>query len=185
MLAAAVCLAIPACRPHQPVGRDRLHSSHAETASRSGESTTLYASPAGSHTAVAVVWTYRKLQAAVVAAFAHPRRSPTQVARFAYGKERGDIYTTVLQYRSQHIHLTGRPRISPHVETVDSRRGTATVTDCFDDRHWIPVDTRTGRSIAAPGVNRRYPVTAQLRRIDGRWYVTASRPDRGQTCTPD
>lgn len=141
-------------------------------------------SPSPSGAEAEVLQTYRKLQDAVTEAYAHPKRSPREVARYAHAKARSDIYATVLHYREERIRLSGKPRISPRVTYVDEKAMVATVTDCFDDSDWTPVDAKTGKSVGASGQNHRYPVTARLKRIKGRWYVVSAKVDRGKTCTP-
>jgi hypothetical protein len=146
------------------------------------------ASPSGavssaSGTAAEVVRVYEKLQDEVRKAYARPEAPPSGIARYAYADERAAIYETVLDYRSQGIRLTGRAAISPRVTSLDEHGKTATIADCFDDSHWIPVDTRTGRNLTAPGQNHRYPVTVHEQQIAGRWYVVSSTPDRGKSCS--
>lgn len=124
---------------------------------------------------------YSALQREETKAFAHPKRPPTGIARYAYGRAKTNIFQTVLDYRLHHVHLTGAPRISPRVASLDERRKVAVVVDCFDDRHWIPVDAK-GKSMGAPHQNHRYRVTARLQQVGGRWYVVSSTPNRGQAC---
>ncbi|MQA02155.1 MAG: hypothetical protein GEV07_05320 [Streptosporangiales bacterium] len=128
--------------------------------------------------------TYRRLQGVLTEVYAHPSRSPKAVERYAWGGARSEIYKTVFRYRQQHIKLTGAPKVSPRVTAVDDKRGVARIVDCFDDSKWIPVDARTGKSLAVSGQNHRYEVTAQARQVEGRWYVVSLTPDREQTCSP-
>lgn len=159
--------------------------SGAQPSSRSPESqssspaSTASASPSG--TAAAVLHVYSALQREVAKAYRHPKKPPRGVARYAYGRERTGIYDAVLDYRLHDIHLTGAPRISPRVTSLDERRKVAVVRDCFDDSHWIPVDA-DGYSVGAPHQSHRYRVTARLQQVDGHWYVVSSTPHRDQGC---
>lgn len=139
-------------------------------------------SPSPTGAEAEVLATYRKLQDAVTEAYAHPKRPPAEVARYAYGDERSEIYATVFQYRQDGVRLKGKPRISPRVTALDESRKVATVTDCVDDSGWIPIDASTGKSVVAGGQNHRYAATAQLKVIDGRWYVVSSKAHRDRTC---
>lgn len=147
--------------------------------SQSSSSSTTSASPTG--TAAVVLHVYSALQHEVTKAYRHPKKPPVGVARYAYGRERTDIYDTVLDYRLHDIHVTGAPRISPRVTSLDERHEAAVVRDCFDDSRWIPVDPK-GHSVGAPHQSHRYRVTARLQQVDGHWYVVSSTPHRDQGC---
>lgn len=118
-------------------------------------------------------------------AYAHPQRSPKAIERYAADQARSEIYRTLLHYREQRIRLTGAPKISPRVTSVDEKEDIATIEDCVDDSDWKPVDAKTGKSVAAPGQNHQYRATATLQRLEGRWYVVAAKAHRSQTCSPD
>lgn len=177
MLLACACL-VAAC---DTAGGSR--STPADTSTQASPSTSA-ASPSPSGAEADVLRTYRKLQDAVTQAYAHPKRSPKAVERYAWGTERSEIFKTVFRYRQQQIRLTGAPKVSPRVSSIDEKRQVAAIIDCFDDSDWTPVDAHTGKSLAAPGQNHRYQVTAQARKVDGHWYVVSSKADREQTCSP-
>lgn len=128
--------------------------------------------------AAAALAAYRGFVAATVRALAHPAGGHRRLRRYGWGSALADVYGQVSWYRRRHIHLTGEPSIHPRV--LDATAARARIADCVDDSRWVPVD-RHGRSRAAKR-RHRYAVTATVRRLSGRWYVTAIDPHRGRPC---
>jgi hypothetical protein len=131
-----------------------------------------------------VLAAYRRLQEVVNRAYANPEGSYPDLEEYAYGGALADIHQTLFYYRERGIRFTGEPSMSPRVTFIDldANPPTATIIDCFDDSEWIPVDKETGESVAAPGQNHRYVVTATAQQIRDRWYVVSGAPDRSETC---
>jgi hypothetical protein len=131
-----------------------------------------------------VLAVYRRLQEVVNRAYADPEGNYPELAEYAYGRALADIHQTLFYYRERGIRFTGKPSMSPRVTfiDVDASPPTATVTDCFDDSKWIPVDAETGESVAAPGQNHRYRVTSTAQQHDGRWFIVSDTPDRSRIC---
>ena len=107
---------------------------------------------------------------------AHRMANPAQpeLARHATGAELTKVRGAVTRNRLQHISIRGDVR---HQPTVQSAAGAAAVVeDCYDVSEWDPVDTRTGKPIAAveQGGTGRYRARFTLRRAAGGWMVVSS-----------
>jgi hypothetical protein len=82
------------------------------------------------------------------------------------------------------VVMTGQPAYSIRAVTVDLSAvpHTASVTLCFDNKDWTPIDKTTRKSVAAPGQLQRYVSTARLRTVGSRWVVIDGTADRERRC---
>lgn len=144
----------------------------------------LSASPAESTAAAQVLAAYSAMRAAEVRAFADPVQPHQDLSGSATGQALAGIEQTLLFYRRQRIVVHGQPRMRPRVTMVNlsARPWTATIVDCFDSAAWRPVLGATGHPVSAPGRRERYPVTASVRVVAGRWMVDRLIADRSRSC---
>ena len=80
--------------------------------------------------------------------------------------------------------MRGHPAYEVQMVAVDLTAvpHTATVTVCFDNKDWTPIDKVTRKSVAAPGQAQRYISTAQLRTVGTRWVVIDGTTERERRC---
>ena len=127
---------------------------------------------------------YRGYRQALNAALSQGNPQSKELARFAADKALAEARANLLQLQRLGIVYTGKPTISPSVSRValDAARPTVELNDCVDNTNWVPVYKATGRSAAAPGQNRRVPLTASVQLFNGAWRVMAVQSDRSRTC---
>ncbi|MDX3075891.1 hypothetical protein [Streptomyces sp. MI02-7b] len=131
-----------------------------------------------------VVAAFRGLTKARTAGLAKATFTGTDIERYASGQVLADAKQTLLINRANNIVTKGQPAFTVTTTSVDMsvtpHRGTLTV--CWDDTDWTPVNKASGKSVAVPGQSEQYPVTSKLRTIGPRWVVTDSTAQRDQTC---
>jgi hypothetical protein len=111
---------------------------------------------------------------------ADPTRRP--MYRYAGGR-----YMTLLErdlglLADQGLVRTGRPQVT--LRRVVSVSATSIVVEaCVDDAGTDTVDKKTRKSVAAPGQNKRYPVTLRAGLYpDNAWRWVDSHTDRAASC---
>jgi len=104
------------------------------------------------------------------------------LSKYATGSAAADLKKSVLRNAQLGIRFSGRPRMSPHVTQENLPARSATISDCFDATHWIPVDKKTGVPVPLPKQNLRYPVTATATREATSWLITVIVADRTRSC---
>ena len=176
-------IGVTGCGSSSPAGPAQSSSSLPATTS-AASTPTPSRTPVGAGPEELVLAAYRGMQAAAVRAYAAPRVDHPEVRRYAADKALAGINSTILHYRQRGIVLRGEPVLSPSVTSLDlaANPPTARVEDCIDTTDWVPVEEKTGRSLAAPGQNLRYPVISIAQLISGRWYIMQSTPQRSRSC---
>ncbi|WP_149203874.1 hypothetical protein [Actinotalea subterranea] len=133
---------------------------------------------------VAILEAYRGYWATKVAILADPAVEPDgTLEAYAVDTALTDVYSTVLDFRSDRIMMVGEPILSPTVtEVVTGPEGTATIADCVDVADWQPVFRDTLDSAAAPGQATRVSATATAYFYDDRWTIRTYVVDREAPC---
>lgn len=132
--------------------------------------------------AEAALKSYRAYMDAVVAARANPARVPDGLKRNSTDQALADELSALLILQEQGIRFKGSPRLQPEVREVDTYKAQVSLSDCQDNQEWIPVDSTTGDSRAAPDQPTRLWVDVTVREFGARWMVTRVENDRGRTC---
>ncbi len=183
VLSIAMPLAVGACSDPDP--------SPTPTATPSVSATTPSSSPTESvkpvvdtKVSAAVLTAYRGYWAARVTAQAHPTKPiPKELATFAVDKAAADVASSVTLFRQQGIEVRGEPALSPTVVSVSSGDpATASITDCVDSAHWLPVFVATGKSALPAGQPTRVVVESTASTYAGRWVIRTSSAFRDRTC---
>jgi hypothetical protein len=108
----------------------------------------------------------------------------TDIEQYTFEKALYDAKDYLFKNMQSNIVMTGRPSYTIRNVTVDlaPTPHTATVTVCWDNANWTPVDKTTRKSVAAPGQAERYISTSKLRTVGDRWVVIDGSADRGKSC---
>ena len=103
---------------------------------------------------------------------------------YAFDKQLANIKDVLFKDMQGNVVMTGQPAYVVRSVTVDLTvvPHTASLTLCFDNKDWTPIDKTTGKSVAAPGQAQRYVSTARLRTVGSRWVVIDGTTDRGRKC---
>lgn len=133
---------------------------------------------------VAILEAYRGYWATKVAILADPAVEPDgTLEAYAVDTALTDVYSTVLDFRSDRIMMVGEPILRPTVtDVVTGPEGTATITDCVDVADWQPVFRDTLDSAAAPGQATQVSATATAYFFDDRWTIRTYVVDREAPC---
>lgn len=82
----------------------------------------------------------------------------------------------------QGIIRTGEPKVTLR-RVVSVSATSILVESCVDDSATDSIDQTTRKSVAAPGQNKRYPVTLRAGLYpDGQWRWVESHPERAASC---
>ena len=108
----------------------------------------------------------------------------SQLEAYAFDKQLANIKGAVFQDIESNVVMTGRPAYTVQSIAVDTAATphTATVTLCFDNKNWTPIDKTTRKSVSSPGQVQRYVSTARLRTVGSRWVVIGGTTNRGRQC---
>ncbi|MFD7919571.1 hypothetical protein ACFV3R_10140 [Streptomyces sp. NPDC059740] len=104
------------------------------------------------------------------------------LAKYAKGDAAADLKKSVLRNRSMGIKFTGQPQTDPEVTSVDTKKKTATLSDCFDATKWKPVYTSSGKPVELAKQRLKYPVTSQATLEGDTWLITKITADRTKGC---
>ncbi|MFJ5218722.1 hypothetical protein ACIP98_28875 [Streptomyces sp. NPDC088354] len=131
-----------------------------------------------------VVAAFRGLTQARTAGLAKATFTGTDIERYASGQVLANAKQTLLINRANNIVTKGKPAFTVTATSVDlgASPHRATLTVCWDDTDWTPVNKASGKSVAVPGQNEQYPVTSKLRTIGTRWVLTDSTAHRDEKC---
>ena len=108
----------------------------------------------------------------------------TEVEMYASENQLANIKDVAFKDMMNNVVMTGQPAYTVQSVAVDldAVPHTATVTLCFDNKDWTPINKVTGKSVAAPGQPQRYVSTGRLRTIGTRWVVIDGTTDRERRC---
>ena len=131
-----------------------------------------------------VLAAYQGLFGAEVKALDTNSLAGTDVEMYASEKQLANIKDVVFKDMMNNVVMTGQPAYTVQSVAVDldAVPHTATVTLCFDNKDWTPINKSTGKSVAAPGQPQRYVSTGRLRTIGTRWVVVDGTTDRARRC---
>ncbi|WUD70292.1 hypothetical protein OG937_45880 [Streptomyces sp. NBC_00510] len=127
---------------------------------------------------------YQGMIDAQAKAFATGTLEGSRIEKYAWDKALSGTKGTILFNRQNGIVYTGRPKFQVKSSSVDLgiTPHRATLTVCFDNANWTPVDKKTRRSVSAPNQRRRYISTAALRTVGDRWLVIDGNAERDRAC---
>jgi len=102
--------------------------------------------------------------------------------RYAAGRFGSALERDLDQMKEQGLVRTGAPKVT--LRRVVSVSPTSLVVEaCVDDSGTDTIVKETRKSVAAPGQNKRYPVTLRAGLYaDGVWRWVESAPDRASSC---
>jgi hypothetical protein len=135
------------------------------------------------------VWTaYLKLNAIYVKAAQtgtydwNPDPAKRPMYDFAAGKLLAELERDLDFMSEQGVIRTGDPVVTLR-RVVSVSPTSILIETCVDDTNTDSIDKTTRKSVAAPGQNKKYPVTLRAGLYpDGLWRWVESHPDRAATC---
>lgn len=142
--------------------------------------------PAVADAESAALEAYRGYWATKVAILAAPQAEPgNALETYAIDTGLTDVYSAVLSYRTNGIHMSGEPVLHPEAsDVVPGDSGTATITDCVDVADWQPYYQDANEPAAAPGQSTNVLTVSEAEVYSGRWVIRSSTVDRDTPCSP-
>lgn len=129
-----------------------------------------------------VLSAYRAMWADLVTAARTSNYQSPLLAQHASGTALGIFVQGLATDQQDDIVTRGQPQLHPQLTSLspatDPTRGT--VSDCFDDTHWVEYKTSGGLAKNTPGGRRK--TTAVLAKKDGVWKVTQITVGATGTC---
>ncbi|HXA34230.1 MAG TPA: hypothetical protein VNV87_18405 [Acidimicrobiales bacterium] len=128
--------------------------------------------PTAASVTTRVISDYRTMWADLVAAARTSNYQSTLLPRHATGAALTLLVQGLAKDRVLGIVTKGQPVLQPSVSSLTPAANPtkASITDCFDNTHWIEYKTNGTLQKNAPGGRRS--TTAKLVRIGGTWKVT-------------
>ncbi|GJF27321.1 hypothetical protein KNE206_00210 [Kitasatospora sp. NE20-6] len=127
-----------------------------------------------------VLSTYQSWWDAQVEAFGRPDSDGSQLRAYSTGQALSEALASLHQLHDAKLVMTGAPRNSATVKTLDPQN--AVVEDCLDVADWHQADATT-RTLKDPEQRfTRYVATVSLRRNDSRWMIVDFKREVGRTC---
>ncbi|MFG2692300.1 hypothetical protein [Kitasatospora sp. NPDC048407] len=108
----------------------------------------------------------------------------TALGQYATGPALSEALLSLTQLHDAKLVMTGRPRTSPVVKSMNLQASppTATIEDCLDVSGWHQADAGT-KQIKDPQQRlTRYPATAVLKRYGNRWLIADFTREVTKTC---
>ncbi|WP_280671692.1 MULTISPECIES: hypothetical protein [unclassified Kitasatospora] len=132
----------------------------------------------------AVLDTYRKYWDEQIKAYAQGSVVGTELEKYSVDQALSGTRADVYNNKTAGIVLTGSPKISPTVTTIelDKSPKQATLSDCLDISGWTPVDTKTGAARPVTNPVLRYTVTATARTVGSDWMISEVDSDMSRPC---
>ncbi|MER5866352.1 hypothetical protein [Kitasatospora sp. NPDC002040] len=121
---------------------------------------------------------------AQIAAFGQPAADPVALRGYAVDGALSGSLITRQQLLDAKLVMTGSPRNSPLVKSIQSTGNppTAIVEDCLDVTDWHQADAGT-KAVRDPSPRlTRYVATATLRKSDSRWLIEDFKREEGRSC---
>ncbi|MEU9079469.1 hypothetical protein ACFYUY_02735 [Kitasatospora sp. NPDC004745] len=128
--------------------------------------------------------TYQDWWQAQADAFGRTDSDGFALETYSSGRALADALVGLRQLRDAKLVMTGTPRNSAAVKTIDltSDPQTAVIEDCVDVSDWRRVDAVT-RAAKDPGQRlNRYVATASLRWFQARWLIYDFKREVDRTC---
>ncbi|MFC5663267.1 hypothetical protein ACFP3U_09785 [Kitasatospora misakiensis] len=103
---------------------------------------------------------------------------------FASGQALTDALVNLKQLHEAKLVMTGEPRNSPAVKSLDlsADPNTAVIEDCLDVSGWHQADAVTHAVKDPPDRLGRYVATVSLRQFQTRWLINEFKREVGRTC---
>jgi hypothetical protein len=125
---------------------------------------------------------YRTFMAARNKSLRNPEKPPDRrLFDVSVPPARSQAYNLVLYYRERGVHIGGNTRSRPLPPALSGGKN-ATIRDCVDGSDAIPVVTKTGKSVIAPGQPPRLWVDVGIERRMEKWVVNEWNVRRGSPC---
>ncbi|MFE7559473.1 hypothetical protein [Kitasatospora sp. NPDC057500] len=128
--------------------------------------------------------TYQDWWRAQAEAYGRADSDGSRFQTFASGKALTDALVNLRQLREAKLVMTGEPRNSPVVKSVDltADPNTAVIEDCLDVSGWHQADAATLTVKDPPDRATRYVATVSLRQFETRWLINEFKREVGRTC---
>lgn len=171
LLIVATSVVLSACASGSPV------TSPSTTARRSTSATK---PPTGA--AASALAAYRAMWANMATASLTSDYQSPLLSDHASGEALSVLVQGVAENQSQGIVTKGEPVLHPQVTSLTPAGGPtqATITDCFDARHWLDYKTSGGLANSTPG--GKHATTAIVLDTSGAWKVTQLAVQAAGTC---
>lgn len=119
-----------------------------------------------------------------IAVFQRPDSDGTALRQYATGTALSDTLITLTQLHDAKLVMTGQPRTSPVLKTLDLQANppTATIEDCLDVSDWHQVDASSKQNKDPQQRLSRYPATALLKKYGNRWLIADFTREVTKTC---
>ncbi|MFE6050346.1 hypothetical protein ACFQ6N_06310 [Kitasatospora sp. NPDC056446] len=104
--------------------------------------------------------------------------------QYSSGRALSDTLVGLRQLRDAKVVMTGTPRNSPVVRSVDLKTDpqTAVIEDCVDVTDWHRVDAVSGAGKDPASRLNRYVATASLRMFQAHWLIYEFTREVDRTC---
>ncbi|MBB4928274.1 hypothetical protein [Kitasatospora kifunensis] len=131
-----------------------------------------------------VLAAYNGMWADEIKAYTTGTLNGVDLETYAGDKALANIRVTAIYYQNSNVVLRGQPVLSPQVTAIDlgSVPPRATIKDCVDSSHFVPVDKTSGQPAQTTDTNHRHVENATARIYNGHWVIMDSSIDRGQAC---
>ena len=105
------------------------------------------------------------------------------LSKYAIEGAYSDIGATIILFRKNGIEMRGAPAHSAQVTSISLADPTsASITDCLDSTHWLPVYAATGKSALAAGQALRVVVDSTATLYNGQWVIRTAVAHRDRPC---
>lgn len=148
------------------------------TGSPSVPAPTVSTDPAETEAREQILATYSGYLEAYIAASAKADHRTGELAKWVAEPLLGQLINNLYNMSRSDLRNVGRPEWNPVVTELRLDADQAVIEDCFDASGW---DTVGGKAPATPQA-KKYPVVAKVKRVNGRWYVYESTPQRSSSC---
>ncbi len=130
------------------------------------------------------VRTYQDWWNAQAEAYGQPDADGSNFGTFASGQVLTDALVNLKQLHDAKLVMTGGPKNSPVVKSVDitADPNTAVIEDCLDVSGWHQADAATHAVVDPPDRLTRYVATVSLRQFRTRWLIHEFKREVGRTC---
>ena len=127
---------------------------------------------------------YRRMRAEEVRAMRTGLLSGARVEDYAVGQAYASIGAEVGRDHLEGVAFVGTPTSTVRVVAVDLRQvpHRATVSECLDVTHWVPVAATTRVPLALPDQVKRYTVSGTLVARGSGWVVDGYTVERSRPC---
>lgn len=175
--ALAACLFLSACGN---AGHHSADSSDSTPTTAASASPTLSAADLAKVQVLAAYQGFWKVQEE---AYSSGSMDGLPVNTYALGQAFYDIKATLQYYTSENLVMRGKPVLTPKVTALNVAKPpfAATITDCIDTTHFLPVDKTTGKPATTDHVFR-HPWTFTASFDNVQWRIMTGKLDRSRTC---